>query len=379
MNSLTNKSKWLLLMLLAFVLSACSSDKDETPPVAPMATGSSNELLVIFPVDQLGDSGYADEVMSGITSLRALNMNLGTDTLDVLFFMPLECNQMITEISEWLKEGENPFYGVPYKRRLLILADSYMLDWIEDFREDMRPNDEILVLRAVEEDVKPVAAALGLEGRLHALNISAAGSVRKFREFADTMMALYKDEVMDDMKPSFEKMPLFRIYHDTLYHYRDSLAETLAEVFPETELQTQTFLEEVGDALWSIEYEKPLIQVAYDMAEEMMKYFKNSSSGMTYAVVDLGAANGGWDFYLLNTYGRIYTTLMLDATPSPLMNRMAITRKFGKAVDGWVKNWLQQPVGSMPVFEGHGTWDGYCVDDIDRLMKVLSDYRNSLQ
>jgi hypothetical protein len=150
-------------------------------------------------------------------------------------------------------------------------------------------------------------------------------------------------------------------------------------VFPETELQTQTFLEEVGDALWSIEYEKPLIQVAYDMAEEMMKYFKNSSSGMTYAVVDLGAANGGWDFYLLNTYGRIYTTLMLDATPSPLMNRMAITRKFGKAVDGWVKNWLQQPVGSMPVFEGHGTWDGYCVDDIDRLMKVLSDYRNSLQ
>lgn len=373
MRNLIQKNKWLLL-LLVLVLTACGSDNDNSQPVTQPATGANNQLLAIFPVDQLGDQGYADNVMSAVTNLMELNSQIGKDTLDVMFFQPVEDKEMIPEIKRWLKKGVNLFYGEPYKRRLLLLTDSYMLDWIPDFLDDLQPTDEILVLRAIDEDVAPIAAALGLEGRLHAINISVAGSVRKFREYVDSAQVVYKDE-KSELKANFVQIPVFRIYPDSIYHYRDSLVEALTEVLPETELVSQTYMATVGDALWSEEYEKPLIQVAYDMADEMMKYYKNPSTHWSCAVVDFGSANGGWDFFLLNTYGRHYVTLMLDAQPSSFLDRMAITRHFGRAVEEWVMRWMAKPVGEMPVFEGHGHWDEYCTDNIEFYIDMLEQYR----
>lgn len=364
MSILKDKNKWLLLLFM-LVLTACSSsDNDDPQPVPQPSTGANNQLLVIFPVDQLGDQGYADEVMKGVTSLMELNSREEADTLDVMFLLPLEAERMISEIRRWLNEDTNLFYGRPYNRRLLLLTDSYMLSWIKEFSEALKPTDEILVLRAIDEDVKPVAAELGLEGRLHAVNITVAGSVRKFREFVDTCQVLFSDNE-SFLTRSAAQIPMFRIYPDSIYHYRDSLMETLKEELPKSELELKTFLTEVGDVLWSVEYQKSLIQVSYDMAEETHKYFRSPSTRWSYAVVDLGSANGGWDFYMMYASGQIYATLMLDAQASVFLDRMVITRKFGMAVEEWVNRWLQQPVGTMPVFEGHGTWDEYCTDNID--------------
>ena len=353
--------------MLVLVMASCGSDKDETKIVYEPVTGSNNQLLVIFPVDQLGDRGFVDDVMASVSNLMELNRRLGTDTLDVMYFQPEESFQMIPEIKRWLNEGRNPFYGEPYGRRLLLLTDSYMLSWIEEFSDDLLPNDEILVLRATDEDVKPVADKLGLGNRLHAVNISMAGSIRKFRMIADSINDIYADKA-PDAEPCLDQIPVFRIYPDSVYHYRDSLVETLHEVLPETELVMQTFIEDVGSELWSVEYEKSLVHVAYDMAEEMYKYYKNPAVRWTCAIVDMGSANGGWDFYILNAEKDMYLTLMIDAQMSLFLDRMVVWREFGRAVEEWVMRWMQEPVGSMPVFEGHGNWDGYCSDNIDFML-----------
>ena len=80
-------------------------------------------------------------------------------------------------------------------------------------------------------------------------------------------------------------------------------------------------------------------------------------------LVDLGAGNTGWDYYLLSqAYGiSPLKTLMLDAQQATRLDRFYINRNFGMALKEWVQEWMSKPTGTMAPQVSHD--DDYYYED----------------
>jgi hypothetical protein len=129
-------------------------------------------------------------------------------------------------MEQWLKNPVNGYTGQNYKRRLLVLTEPYMLDWLNE--KSLRDSDEVLVLKAIGEDVDNYAG-IGLGNRLHSLNISASISARRFSQYMDARIAReiergYESRINKDM------VTLLRLFSNEEVNYRDSLSETLEEL-----------------------------------------------------------------------------------------------------------------------------------------------------
>ena len=65
------KTKICLITLLAAVLFVgCKSDDDEPTPSKPTETTHRVQIMTVFAPGQLGDLGYADRVMRGVSTLK---------------------------------------------------------------------------------------------------------------------------------------------------------------------------------------------------------------------------------------------------------------------------------------------------------------------
>ena len=307
-------------------LASCSDDADE--PVVVRQNGATAQVMVVFAPGQLGDNGYADRVMNGIQIMEKQSKTDFADTLDVDFISEQSFDLAQSAMRLWAATNANPLYGNTYNRRLLVLTEQYMTEWLNNIKDLLQPNDEVLVLKAVQEDLDN-AEALVLGNRLHALNISAANAARKYSRFILGKM----DENRWELDETGEVMQIwtFRLFPDYETVYRASISEALTEE-PD----------------------------AYDAAENMM-YLSNVGFGFCY--VDMGAANMGYDYFLLNQGQDDYYTLMLDAKPN-FLGRFVVERLFDKALSQWVGQWLKQDAGSMPSMTKHGQWDGYCTDSV---------------
>ena len=345
----------ILTFLTACALTGCKEDDDVPEVTNPQ--GATKQVMVIFAPGQLGDKGYADRVMDAINSIETAQNQLETPVADVSYVSMTDPLFTLKSMEQWLGNARNPFTGQDYEQRLLVLTESYMLEWLAESSAKLRDNDEVLVLKAVQEDLDE-AEALGLGRRLHALNISAARAARKFCEYMDLRIA-YEEGRGRDINAS--SINMLRLYDEEEVAYRDSIRETLMELRGE-ELEMSDYTLSALDSYgtYSPLLEENIIQAAYDSG--LLLHNKVRSDGTIFTFVDLGSANMSFDYYLMRQPSFSYTTLMLDAQPNSL-RRFVIDRRFDIAINEWVTKWMNVALGEMPQATSFND-ENYCQDNI---------------
>ena len=159
-------------------------------------------------------------------------------------------------------------------------------------------------------------------------------------------------------------LPYYRLYEDKYMHYRDSVYETLTEELgPSTTINLMTLSNEWGEGTYSVNYELSVIDAAYLFAGVQQTSFE--STGMAFAVIDLGSGNAGWDYWLMSRTAEDNTfhTLIIDGNETFLQNRTYIKRFFGPALTNWCLSWAGSAVGDMPRMITH-SGDYFCQDNI---------------
>lgn len=337
------KKLWLLSLLLgtAFAFTACSSDDDDNgntiaTQVAPM------QVTVVFEPGQLGDQGYADRILRGLTQIKQTEEGAAKSELDVKYISLDDASKTQSAISQWVQQRNNPYASqVSYERRLLVLTKATQLAWLN--AQNLNANDEVLLLNTNKDAI----ASSSLGNRIHVLNISASASIKKYFSYID-------EQEEQEAVPVETDLGLIRLNDKQLY--ADSISEAFKEHYADKrELQTIYFDEERDP-------NSTLTSAGYRFAELYSDY---ATMGFYFSIIDLGNANMAYDYYLFNNeddYGR---TLILDAEKNNLLPRFTICRKFDEAMVNWINRWKTTEVGAMPQEEWHGAWDGYVDDDID--------------
>ena len=358
------------VLLSLFMAASCSKDSDE-PAHAGQKTRL--EVMVVFAPGQLGDRGYADNVMTGVNFLSLLKQdeNVKNDTLDVRFISPWSLYDMQGSISRWAEHAESPFEDITYSRRLLVLTEPFMIPMLDDVYDRLRPTDEVLLLKVNEEDVLHAAETYGLDGRVHGMNISAAYSMGRYCEYMKQYIRMLKDYQNDSV--NYDAVFYYQLYDSNYSVCRDSVYETLQEELDKPTVTVIALSDEQGEGIYAPEYESSVIDAAYLLASLQHSVFQMTRNG--FAIIDLGAGNAGWDYWLLSRSSSdesSFQTLVIDGEESFLRNRCCIMRHFGGALINWCVDWMRSDTGSMPLSITH-TGDDYCIDNIPDLSFMLDD------
>lgn len=354
------KVKICLVTLLAAVLfTGCKSDDDNSTPAPPAPRV---QVTTVFAPGQLGDMGYADRVMKGVSSLKKTDSN----DVEVSIISSDKVETTRKMLADWAATTSSAIDGATYSRRLLVLTEPYMVDWLAAVKSQLKTTDEVLMLKANEADVQAAAQTLGL-GSVYGLNISAAASVKRF----DDMRRQYCQ--WNALNLDTVSIGTVRLYDDGVVAYRDSISETLKvlSVDPQDDYKF-SLIDQAGEQ-YSTRYKVTAFEAAYHvcglcyaMAIQRADSLENERAFKTFVISDLGSANHGADLFLVSTNQRIgVIMLMLDAESNTDMLRFSVIRHFDRALANWTQRWLKQPQGSMLQMEKHGSWDGYCTDDID--------------
>lgn len=356
------KKHWLLLsvMLLAF-LCACHKDDDNdvAPSPAQDTTGNVShvQIMTVFAPGQLGDQGYADRVMRGVNTL-AQNQSDKIDTYstDVDFIASYDVESTRESLKAWTYNDKDPATGKKYGKRLLVLTELYMTQWLIPLKDSLRPTDEILLLKSNADDVSQAAKQLNMEDRVYGLNISATGPVRLFCQN-------FK-KFMDKNNHKGDTIAVLRLYNEDITHYRDSIAETIAAESADMSSINLYLMDSVG-SLYDTEHRASAFVYAYSFSAVLQQTATYYDEGV-FCIVDFGAANKGPDIYMMQHNGSVLMrVLMLDAESNYDMCRFAITRHFDRALSEWTTQWLLNKHDAMPLITIHGDWDGYCTHDIN--------------
>ena len=344
------------IYIVATLILALSCSKKTLQPESPVdppvqETGATTQVLALFAPGQLGDNGYADSVMSGLYSLKKAGTLPDADSVDVRFISADTYRETLGQLASWLEKTANPFYGQTYNRRLVVITEPYMLDWFDEFYSQFKESDEFLVLKVNEEDVREAAEDYALGNKIRGLNISAAASAQAFCDY------------MKATKPEEGTLPFFRLYSEQIISYRDSLYEVFShELGGKDAVYLTPLSTEASEGIYSSTYETTALESAFQWANMMQVAFNQNLN--SFAVVDLGAANAGWDYFLMDVPEYSFTSLLMDARQMSLASRFFITRDFGRALSQWLVRWARGD--KMPVMEVHGAWDGYCTDNIPK-------------
>ena len=342
-----------MLYIAATVILALSCSKKAVLPEEPdvQETGATLQVMALFAPGQLGDNGYADAVMGGLYSLKKEGTLPDASSVDVCFISTDTYRETLNQLSAWLKKTDNPFYGKTYEHRLVVITEPYMLEWFDDLYSQFRETDEFLVLKVSGEDVRKAAEDYALGEKLHGLNISAAASAQAFCDY------------MKATRPEEKTLPFFRLYSEQIVSHRDSLYEVFSrELGGKNSVYLTPLSTEASEGIFSSTYETTALESAFQWANMMQVAFNEELN--SFAVVDLGAANTGWDYFLMDAPEKSFTSLLLDARTMSLASRFIITRDFGKALSQWFVRWARGD--KMPAMEVHGAWDGYCTDNIPK-------------
>ena len=364
------KVKFYLMMLLAAVLlCGCKSDDDDNT-VQPRVT-SRLQVMTVFAPSQLGDMGYADRVMKGVSTLK---QTASADEVEGSIIATDSVGSTRQLICDWAGTRTSANDGATYSRRLIVLTEPYMVQWLANEKYKLQATDEVLLLKATEADVQNAIQWLGMDGRVHGLNISAAASVKRF----DDARRQYCS--WNGLDADADSLDLIRLYSKQVMTYRDSIDEVITEQSPKhLEPDAMYLINEPGE-LNNPRYNLTAFQAAYTacgvyygLATMRADLSPGQEAYKAFVVADLGAAKSGAELFLTGHSDRLAViTLMLDAELDSYMLHFSIIRYFDRAVADWAQLWLKQPQGAMPLMEKHGEWDGYCTDDIDaNILKEL--------
>lgn len=350
-----NKNFWVWFLVGLLLVAGCRKNTDTKPE-----TGATVDIMVVFAPGQLGDRGYADSVMDGLALLNQTDKDYGHNMLELEFISRADAAQTQASMAKWLKNPENPFYGNKYEKRLLVLTEPFMVQWLVPEVSAVRPEDEVLLLKVDETDVDAAAKATGLGERIHGLNISAAANIRRYCDFIN--------RYCQENECPLDEVPIFRVFNEEsgFYQYRDGVVSSFQEYLAEEVLVYTFSLEDELDGeedLLDTQKQSAVMEKAYEMAEIMHDLCEDYDS--RFAVVELGSANTGFDYYLLGQAANDRLQhLMIDASPMDGLNRYWVNRRFDKALLLWGFTWSQNPVGTMPKMDLHSQLDGYSDDNL---------------
>lgn len=349
------------ILLLLLLLTACSKEQENEPPIQ-VEDNPHIEVLVVFAPGQLGDRGYADDIMEGVNLLAHVPDLMGGNVLDVHFISPWSFSAIEESLARWAVNDETPYADDTYKRRLLVLTEPYMVPMLHKARSDLRPTDDILLLKVNEDDVKAAEQELDLEGRIYGLNISAAHSVRRYCRYMERLINMM--QIVEDKTINHNTLYYYRLYSFDFSASRDSVYETfIDELGPSTKIKFISVSDEDGEGIFSAENNFTVIEEAYLYAGLQQTVYE--MTGNAFAFIDLGSGNAGWDYWLMSRDATNETlhTLVLDASPSPLSFRIYIKRLFGFALADWCIDWSNGENGQMPRIITY-TGDDLCHDNI---------------
>ena len=143
-----NKKKlWFLSLLIgsAFALTACSSDDDDNTGGNAIPQVAQMQVTVVFEPGQLGDQGYADRILSGLTELKQAQETADANAMDVCYLSLEDASKTQSAIAQWAQQRSNPYASqVSYERRLLVLTKATQLAWLN--QQNLQPTDEVLLL-----------------------------------------------------------------------------------------------------------------------------------------------------------------------------------------------------------------------------------------
>ena len=373
------KSKIFFLMLLvAAIATGCSKDDDDNgTPGQETATGATMSVTVVFAPGQLGDMGFADNVLEGVYRLKVLDHQAQPDTIDVNYLAGADLDAAKEMMEDWFDNGYNIYTAKPYERRLLVLTEPFMVDWMEPLKERFLDIDEVLVLKMNKDDVAKAAARLGLGSRLHGLNISAASSARRYcqyiRQTIEEAEENHQAEIESgeaseddpDYKPlNCDNMCYFRLYEPDKVALRDSVYEVLKEELGgRTEIVFNFMATTVGDGIYTGEEQNSILQEAYKYGQLLSDLYTEERSRFHFA--DLGSAAQGLGYYFMGRQSDV-DVLSLD---TQLASQWWVRRDFGTALFNWTAQWMRSDaIATMPASQVFGGWNSnYVTDNIQLL------------
>lgn len=364
------KSKIFFLMLLvAAIATGCSKDDDDNgTPAQETATGATMSVTVVFAPGQLGDMGFADNVLEGVYRLKVLDHQAQPDTIDVNYLAGADLDAAKEMVEDWFDDAYNIYTAKPFERRLLVLTEPFMVDWMEPLKERFNEWDEVLVLKMNQDDVAQAAARLGLGSRLHGLNISAASSVRRYCQYIRQSIRKAAEEQPDEESG---KEPLncneifyFRLYEPDQVTPRDSTFEVLSEEMGSTsDIVNVTMATTVGDGIYTGEEQNSILQEAYKYGQLLSDLYTEERSRFHFA--DLGSAAQGLGYYFMGRQSDV-DVLSLD---TQLASQWWVRRDFGTALFNWTAQWMRSDaIATMPASQVFGGWNSnYVTDNIQLL------------
>lgn len=373
------KSKIFFLMLLvAAIATGCSKDDDDNgTPGQETATGATMSVTVVFAPGQLGDMGFADNVLEGVYRLKVLDHQAQPDTIDVNYLAGADLDAAKEMMEDWFDNGYNIYTAKPYERRLLVLTEPFMVDWMEPLKERFLDIDEVLVLKMNKDDVDKAATRLGLGSRLHGLNISAASSARRYcqyiRQTIEEAEENHQAEIESgeaseddpDYKPlNCDNMCYFRLYEPDKVALRDSVYEVLKEELGgRTEIVFNFMATTVGDGIYTGEEQNSILQEAYKYGQLLSDLYTEERSRFHFA--DLGSAAQGLGYYFMGRQSDV-DVLSLD---TQLASQWWVRRDFGTALFNWTAQWMRSDaIATMPASQVFGGWNSnYVTDNIQLL------------
>ena len=373
------KSKIFFLMLLvAAIATGCSKDDDDNgTPGQETATGATMSVTVVFAPGQLGDMGFADNVLEGVYRLKVLDHQAQPDTIDVNYLAGADLDAAKEMVEDWFDNGYNIYTAKPFERRLLVLTEPFMVDWLEPLKERFLDIDEVLVLKMNKDDVDKAATRLGLGSRLHGLNISAASSARRYCQYIwqtiqeaeeEHEAEIESGEASDDdpdYKPlNCDNMCYFRLYEPDKVALRDSVYEVLKEELGgRTEIVFNFMATTVGDGIYTGEEQNSILQEAYKYGQLLSDLYTEERSRFHFA--DLGSAAQGLGYYFMGRQSDV-DVLSLD---TQLASQWWVRRDFGTALFNWTAQWMRSDaIATMPASQVFGGWNSnYVTDNIQLL------------
>lgn len=373
------KSKIFFLMLLvAAIATGCSKDDDDNgTPGQETATGATMSVTVVFAPGQLGDMGFADNVLEGVYRLKVLDHQAQPDTIDVNYLAGADLDAAKEMVEDWFDNGYNIYTAKPFERRLLVLTEPFMVDWLEPLKERFLDIDEVLVLKMNKDDVDKAATRLGLASRLHGLNISAASSARRYCQYiwqtiqeaeeeheAEIESGKASDDDPDYKPLNCDNICYFRLYEPDKVALRDSVYEVLKEELGgRTEIVFNFMVTTVGDGIYTGEEQNSILQEAYKYGQLLSDLYTEERSRFHFA--DLGSAAQGLGYYFMGRQSDV-DVLSLD---TQLASQWWVRRDFGTALFNWTAQWMRSDaIATMPASQVFGGWNSnYVTDNIQLL------------
>ncbi len=100
-------------------LAGCK-DNEELAPDDSIQVAATKSITVVFAPGQLGDMGYADNVMEGIYYLKMRDLVTESGACDVSFTMGESIDMTQEHLKTWFDSISNPRNNVAYEQRLLV-------------------------------------------------------------------------------------------------------------------------------------------------------------------------------------------------------------------------------------------------------------------